>query len=172
MPPREEDAEKRIRNVARKLRDSRPDTERQPDTERPEDSFKVETDESVTSMKRQARGPSLWERARPMVIKILAGAIAAALGTGGGVVYQGTRPPPSVIEVRRMRGELAAVKAQRETDRAVFEERTANLKENYKEAYSQLRKDLFEEYRKLEERTKSLEAYKAEKEAEARRRGR
>lgn len=176
MPPREESAEDQLGQVAKKLRDSQTEITIPPDSgsERPDSEFSKA--ESSTSLKRQVRGPSFWERIKPAVAKLVtAGVIAlssAALGTGAGVRYQESRPPPSVVEVRKLRAAVAAEKVAREKFEAVFDERVKNFREAYKENYSDLRAGIYEDFRRLQAQVESLEAYKAEKEAEERRKRR
>lgn len=164
--PSSEDPAATIREQARKVRQSRHEIDEEPASDAIDESsqeFHVEVEESKTNMRRAARGPSAWDRAKPHAIKLLLTALGGLAGTGGGVALEKSRPPPSVVEMNKLRTELDAEKAARERLDAELREKIASAKSDGKESYKDLRELMFDQVNKpLNSRLNSLEAWQAE----------
>ena len=158
--PFSEDPAETIREQARKVRQSRHDEDTF-DESKP--GFRVEVEESKTNMRRQARGPSVWDRLKPHAIKLLLTAVGGLAGTGGGVALEKSRPPPSIVEMNNLRKELDAEKAAREKLDVELREKIAGVDAVRKESYTDLRGLMFEQVNKpLNLRLNSIEAWQAE----------
>lgn len=98
-----------------------------------------------------------------MLARILLTALGGLAGTGGGVAWQATRPPPSEIELQKLRADLDAEKSARAKDADECKEKIKETRSMDRDSYKDLRELMFEQVNKpLNQRVNSLEAWQAD----------